>query len=86
MIIQNLLDFIRDIAVNFLIGIAQLWPASAVDTQLSYLSIPASTVGHILAMLYEPAGWGAMVALLAAYGVVFIATIPIKMILGRIKA
>lgn len=86
MIIQTLLDFMRDIAVNFLSGIAQLWPASNVDTQLSYLSIPSATVGHILAMLYEPGGWGIMVSLLIAYVGVFLATIPIKMILGRIKA
>lgn len=84
MIIQGLLDFVRDIVVNFLVGLASLWPASAVDSVLNTISIPADRVGAVLAITFTPLGWGVMIALLATYAALFVGTGIIKAVAGRI--
>lgn len=84
MIVQMLLDFARDVMVNFLMGIASFWPASSVDGILATIGVPASLVGTVLAVFYQPIGWGIMVALLITYGALFIGSGIIKAIAGRI--
>lgn len=84
MIIQTVLDFIRDLLVNFLVGVAQLWPANSVDAVLTNISIPSSYVGAFLAVTYTPFIWGVCLTLLASYAALFVGTGIIKAIAGRI--
>lgn len=84
MIIQQLMDLIRDIIVNFLAGISQLWPASSVTSLLSSIGLPADLMGHGLAILFTPTGWGICITTLISYGALFVGTGVIKIITSRI--
>lgn len=86
MIIQNLIDFARDLLVNFLVGVASLWPSSAVDAIMPSLSIPSSLVGAFLAVFYLPSGWAIIITLLASYAALFVGTAIIKAVAGRVGA
>lgn len=85
MIIQNLLDLIRDIILNWVVGIAQLWPSSSVDPIIAGFGVPSAQMGSVLAIFYTATGWGIVVSTLATSIALFVITVPIKAILGRIR-
>lgn len=84
MIIQTLMDLARDTIVNWLVGIASLWSASSVDAWLASITFPTAQIGHFLAVLYTPAGWGVVVSLYIAYLVFWLGTLIVGSILGRL--
>lgn len=67
MITQFLMDFVRGILVNLMVGIGALWPAANIDQFLTTINIPASTIGTVLAIFYQPIGWGIQITLLTGY-------------------
>lgn len=85
MIIQTLMDFARDVLVNWLLGVASLWPASAVTDFLANVTLPTAQVGHALAVIYLPAGWAAIIALLLSYAAFWVATQAIAFVIQRFR-
>lgn len=86
MIIQGLMDFLRDTIVNWLVGVASLWSASDVTGFLAGLSLPTAQVGHLLAVIVTPGGWAANIALMLAVGVFWLATQVFAFIITRLRA
>lgn len=86
MILQTLMDMLRDLAVTWLVGMSQLWPASSVDGILANVSIPSSLVGAVLAITFTAAAWGVIVTLLATYAGLYVTTGLLKALLSRIGA
>ena len=84
MILQFLMDMVRDLAVNWLIGMSQLWPASSVDAILSSVSVPSTLVGAVLSITFTAAAWGVIVTLLASYAALYVATGLLKALFSRI--
>lgn len=84
MIIQAILDFFRDVVVTLLSTIASAWPATSVDSTLSSISIPADSIGAVLAVLFLPGGWGLIITLFATYCGLWVTTGLVKVVASRI--
>lgn len=84
MIIQFLMDLLRDQIVNWLAGISIFWSAASVDAVLASIGSPSSVVGKGLAVLFTASGWGVVFTLLVSYLVFWAVTLPIRMIFDRL--
>lgn len=82
MIVQGILDFLRDVVVNWVTGAASLLGGIDLEGAGAGLGSVASGVGSILGLFVAPSVWGAVVAAFLLFVSIYAGT-AIVAVLGR---
>lgn len=86
MIIQSILDLIRDLLVNWASGLDTLLDGIDAASAGSAIGGGAAGAGHLLALFVDPGWWGTIIAAWSAWMAVWLATALIAIIARRGKA
>jgi len=83
MIIQALIDFFRDVFVNWLTGLNGLLTGVDPEEAGTAIGSVAASAAHILALFISPGVWGAVVTTWGIWLTVWLATALIAIIARR---
>ena len=83
MIPQGLLDFVRDLFLNWWTGFNSLFTTLGASSAGAAVGSSVANAGHFIALFIGNVGWSALVAAFGAYCTIWLATAGIAIVARR---